>query len=340
MTHDLNKKMVTRMKLVNYEKRNKYINIIKNYFDNISKKYISVNSISSKNISFSFKHNIDNKLNLFNSSSSSITKCPNDSDIFIMNTRIVNYYLDKVGKSSNDGKCVTINRVTILDKFLNVLSFKYLFPSNYDNKYVGIEDVRLFNFNEELYFIGSLYNSEKNKVQIVSNKYKLGNDYEPIIINPSFKTDFNWEKNWVFFNNNNDLNIIYKWYPIYICKINYETKELNLIKSIENLPPIFNKFRGSTCGIEYDNKIWFIVHQQNTVVLEIKNYLHNFVVFDKNMNLLGYSDAFNFENKLVEFCIGMIISNDNFIITYSTLDSTSNIVVFSPNYVNTLIRYI
>ena len=71
-------------------------------------------------------------------------------------------------------------------------------------------------------------------------------------------------------------------------------------------------------------------------------YLHNFVVFDKNMNLLGYSEAFNFENKLVEFCLGMEFDNNskNFIIPYSTLDSTTKLAVFSPDYVNSLIIYI
>ena len=59
------------------------------------------------------------------------------------------------------------------------------------------------------------------------------------------------------------------------------------------------------------------------------------------MNLLGYSNAFNFENNLVEFCVGFELTyNDNFAITYSTLDSFSKLVVFSPNYINSLINYI
>ena len=59
------------------------------------------------------------------------------------------------------------------------------------------------------------------------------------------------------------------------------------------------------------------------------------------MNLLGYSKEFNFGNNLVEFCVGMELSyTNNFIITYSTLDSTTNLVVFSPCYINSLINYI
>jgi hypothetical protein len=62
------------------------------------------------------------------------------------------------------------------------------------------------------------------------------------------------------------------------------------------------------------------------------------VVFDKNMTLLGYSNIFKFENSIVEFCIGMELSCDNnFIISYSVLDCSSKIVVFSPEYINSLI---
>ena len=332
--------IINKIKKVDYADRFTKINQIQEYFKKVNKSII-LNSLFYKNLSFQFSQKIDLTPIFFNSSSASIIKHPNIKDTFIINTRIVNYSLDKMGKSNSSGKCVTINKMSIIDKFFNEVSFKYLFPENYDAKYVGIEDIRLFNFKDEIYFIGSYYNQANNKVQIVSNKYILGEKYNPLIINPTFITSFNWEKNWVFFNNNNDeINIIYKWDPIYICKIDYNKKELNLVKEIGNLPSIFSKFRGSTNGIEYNDKIWFIVHQQNTVIYETKNYLHNFVVFDKNMNLLGYSNAFNFENKLVEFCIGMILYNNNFIITYSTLDKTTKVVVFSPEYVNSLITYI
>ena len=107
------------------------------------------------------------------------------------------------------------------------------------------------------------------------------------------------------------------------------------------MPTIFNNFRGSSNGVEYDNKIWFIVHENINITGNINMYVHNWVVFDKNMKLLGYSDSFNFENKLVEYCIGLEVGiNGNFVITYSTLDSTSKLGVFSGEYVNSMINNI
>jgi len=304
---------------------------------NKSKK-ISKMAIFNKNISSFCK--VYNKL--FNSSSSSIIKKLDSIEPqYIINTRIVNYYLNNLGKSVGSKNVITINKIDILDKNFNIVKSKYLFPDNINKKYNGFEDIRLFNSNNKIYYIGSYYNANNNKIQIVSNEFNIDENFQLKIITPTFKTTFNWEKNWVFFDNNGELNIIYKWSPIYICKINYEENTLNLVKSIENLPAIFEKFRGSTNGVLYDNKIWFIVHQQIEISNNLKSYEHNIVVFDKNMNLMGYSDTFKFENWLIEFCIGMEITYLNrFVITYSTLDKTTKLAVFTPDYINSLIQYI
>jgi hypothetical protein len=56
------------------------------------------------------------------------------------------------------------------------------------------------------------------------------------------------------------------------------------------------------------------------------------------MNLLGYTEPFKFENKVVEYCIGLALNEDNnFIITYSTLDKTTKLIVLDKDYVNSLI---
>ena len=329
--------IIAKAQKVNIEENKKKIDEIKKYFSKIHVNLIN-NCLFYKDFSFKIEK-ILNSQNIFNSSSSCIIKTPKLENNYIMNTRIVNYRLDFIGKTNNSDKCITINKVSMLDNLFNEISFKYFFPSELNKKYVGIEDVRLFSFNKKNYFIGSFYNQKNNKIQIVSNT--LENYDNPIIINPTFETNFNWEKNWVFFNNNNDINIIYKWYPIYICKIDYSNNSLNLIKSIENLPPIFNKFRGSTNGVLYDDKIWFIVHEQNKIIYEIKSYVNIFVVFNKNMDLLGYSKGFKFESKLIEFCLGFEVTYKNkFVITYSTLDSSTKLAVFSPEYINSLINYI
>jgi hypothetical protein len=336
--HSLSKNnhLKTIKSLVN-KTQNEAFDEIKNHFNKL-KTTIGNSNIFSKNMSINVVYDTE----IFNSSSSSIIKHPLKTQKYIMNTRFVNYKLNPIGKSDiGDKKCISINKISIIDNRFNELYFRYLFPDITDARYIGIEDIRICNFKNDLYFLGSLYNPLNDKVEIVSNKFILGEAYDPIVIKPDFKTDNNWEKNWVFFNNNEEINIIYKWSPIQICKIDYSNKKLKLTKTIDKLPSIFNEFRGSTNGVFYDNKFWFIVHQQNKIEPNMKSYVHNFVVFDKNMALLGYSNSFKFENKLVEFCIGMELTyENNFVITYSTLDCSSKLIVLSPVYINSLLNYI
>jgi len=302
---------------------------------------LTLKSINYNDFSFEFMEYIKNKSQLFNSSSSTIICDSNTDSCYIMNIRVVNYYLDSKGESHiNCDNTITYNKIIYIDKKFNIIREQYMITDLTGNiPYYGIEDIRLFHFKDAIYFIGSSYNEKTKKIQIVSNILDLSNNYfEPKFINPSFQTNYDWEKNWVFFNNNGKINVIYKWYPIYICSIDYETQQLNLIQKNSNVPTFFERFRGSTNGVEYDNKIWFIVHFHKKRNKNKPEYIHNFVVFDTDMNLLGYSNPFKFENFIVEYCIGMILNEDNnFIITYSTLDKTSKLIVLDKKYVKSLI---
>ena len=316
--------------------------IIFNKKQSLTNLHIIKNIFFGKDLSFKLSVNLGNNNYDLHSSSSTIIKHPINKNQFIMNARLVNYYLDKQGDSINNYNCnLSFNKIIILDNYFNIVSEILLETDYIISTYIGIEDIRLFNFNNKIYFIGSAYNSNEQKIKIVSGEYQLGeNKFSYKYISPSFQTTNNWEKNWVFLNNNNSLNVIYKWYPIQICKINYETQMLDLLEEKSNIPNFFSKFRGSTNGLEFDNKIFFITHFHRNY-LNKKNYLHVFVVFDKNMNLLGYSEPFNFENLLVEYCIGLeLTDNNNFIVLYSTLDKTTKLVVFRYSYIKGLIKFI
>jgi hypothetical protein len=290
---------------------------------------------------------ISDKPYLLNSSSSSIINYKKQNYSYLLLTRFTNYKLDIIGNTKNLDNYnynISLNKLYYLDDKYNIIKKHYYFTNdlNTDIEYKGVEDVRLFLFKNNIYYIGSAFNDETNKIEIVSDIFNLENNIlNKNFIRRSFNSDFNWEKNWVFFENNNSLYVIYKWFPLTICNIDYQAKQINIIKEINNIPFFFKRFRGSTCGLIYDNKIWFIVHFTRQIQFINKpNYLHCFVVLDTSLNLIGYSEPFNFENNLVEYCIGLTLSiNNNFIITYSCLDKTTKLSVFSPSYINSLIYY-
>jgi hypothetical protein len=186
--------------------------------------------------------------------------------------------------------------------------------------------------NNDVLFLGTGYNIEKDKIMIVNGIY---DDLENAHFSTPTFTDNNCEKNWVYYKDSkNENNIIYQWYPLTICQLN--NNELNVIEKKET-PHYFSRFRGSTNGFQYNDEIWFITH---IVSYEVpRHYYHVFSVFDKDMNLLRYSAPFSFENQPIEYCLSIIVEKTQVFINYSTWDKTTRIGIYDKDYIDSILKY-
>ena len=308
---------------------------------------------ASKKINFSnvTKISVNNEDIDFNSSSSCLIK---SKDGYIMNMRYVNYYITSSGSYLNcDKNIITYNKYVELNNFLSVTNEKMI-ESVYDGRrYIGIEDVRIFNDVEtdELLFIGTGYHSNC-QIGIVNGKYDINkNILEYNEIKSSFSNN-GCEKNWVYVDYNNSTHIIYKWHPLQICKINQETKLLDLIESKE-MPLIFSHTRGSSGGYKYtktrvlnddqislnveESELWFVLHLVSYE--EPRHYYHMFAVFDTSLNLLRYSAPFKFDGEPIEYCLSLVVEDERVLINYSNWDRTTTIGVYDKKYIDSLIKY-
>jgi hypothetical protein len=314
-----------------------------------------------KDFTENFNELINNDLIDFRSNNISIT--PFD-DKYICVIRFSNFFISLdtnfIQRQKQIKKIININKIYLLDKNFNLLEKKILLDNANNN--FNCEDIRLYtdNINKKIYFSANSYDIINNNFNVIigtlDNNLRVDNTIIPkknfnIIKNkgedvPSYVTiitdniknyilgDFLkkisinyhlWEKNWVIFNYKNSTYIIYKWYPLHICKIIDNNLELEEIKE---MPHIFAFCRGSTNGYEYDGLIWFIIHKVTTY----KKYVHMLVVFDLNMNLKGYIEDFTFEDSYVEFCLGLVIEKERIIITYSAYDNKCKIAIYDKNY--------
>jgi hypothetical protein len=57
------------------------------------------------------------------------------------------------------------------------------------------------------------------------------------------------------------------------------------------------------------------------------------------MNLLRYSAPFKFEGESIEYCLSLVIENDEVFISYSTWDCTTKIGVYDKQYIESLLKY-
>jgi hypothetical protein len=260
----------------------------------------------------------------FISSSLSIIKNPLNDTQYIILVRC-NYWI-KEGSKTN-------NMLLTLDKNMNILNKKLIhYDFIKDSSRNGVEDIKLFNFDNKIYQIGTYKYDYIDVVSACLFDYLSITKNNENIITPAFKTEYTKEKNWVFFNWNGKLAVIYKWFPLQICEIDFSNNKLLLLKEID-MPILFENIRGSSCGVVYDDKTWFVVHKR----LELTKYVHMFVTIDKNMNI-RYSRHFNLEVNR-EFCYGLLIENDEVMLGYSTNNRSSNIAIFDYKYIKNDLKW-
>jgi len=270
-------------------------------------------------------------------SNASIIEMSGDVGSYAMNVRCINYRIENGVHTYNSNPPVTINRLLILDNEFKIINDTIMDTiTNPDAKYTGIEDIRLYNQRGTLYYSGSYYDTVTDSMQISNNMYnitanKLG--LTPNIIKVEFKTGFTTEKNWVYFDYYPGKCVIYQWYPLKICRI-VDTNRLVEIDT-KQMPEEFKRFSGSSCGVVYDKKIWFLVH------VRINNaYYHSMVCFDEYMNLVKYSSYFNFEHVGIEYCMSFIIKGGTIAIPYTVEDTTLKLGIYDRDYILNELEYI
>jgi tetratricopeptide (TPR) repeat protein len=288
---------------------------------------------------------VNGKMVKFRSSSSCLVP-KNDKTGYLLNVRYVNYYIDNGGGylDCND-HIITMNRFIELTNDYIVTNDKYFEITDPTRRYVGIEDIRIFNDvnTQELLFLGTGQH-QNNNLGIVYGKY----DTEPDNKTLEFKelkasfVDNSCEKNWVYVDYKKSTHIIYKWCPLQICEIDKDKNIINLVEE-KQMPKIFNRTRGSTCGVKYLNKqtnqneIWFILHIASYE--QPRHYYDMFAVFDESLNLLRYSAPFKYEDEPIQYCIGLVVKDDSVMINYSTWDRTTRIGIYNKKNIDSIIKY-
>jgi len=195
----------------------------------------------------------------------------------------------------------------------------------------GIEDIRIFEKERQLYFIGSTMNyTESKKIRMMIGQYDM-NTFEMkngYIVEPPSNT---WcEKNWIPICNpekQEEMYYIYKWCPMEIGQVqeNQEDSTYKLHISIKHNtnPCIFGNIRGSSCfildTIDGTEGLLGVVHfsEENSP----RKYYHRLVLLDKHTFIpLKYTECFVFEKIGVEFCIGFTSVSNKYVCWISQMD--------------------
>jgi mannosyltransferase OCH1-like enzyme len=286
-------------------------------------------------------------------SNPAIIKDPNDNNQYIVNIRWINYEYNEDGsKKVIPNQWVSLNSRFIMNSQFEQMTDEIFLQEDYakEKKYhgIGLEDIRLFNYLGAIYFSSTYFDSKRNITSSCCGTYNFNlRDFklDRNIILPTFydvNNDKKVEKNWSYMIYNNDLMMVYNWYPLIISKPDFNNNTLNVVKTVL-MPDFFKIIRGSTPGFTVNDEIWFVVHTARKAVNNNNkmqhNYQHCFVIFNLNMELVRYSELFKFDDCAVEFCIGLIIEETRTILSYSSLDTNSRIGVYDNEYLKTGIKW-
>ena len=273
---------------------------------------------------------------------------------YIVNVRWVNYsYNDDGSKTNIPKQWVSLNsRFVLNDKFQKITNETFLeeqFSNEKNYLGMGLEDIRIFHYSDRYFYIASYFDERRKLTSISSYFYDIHSKNYKLkrnIIKPEMYDLDNiklYEKNWALFEYKKKICVVYNWYPLQIGRMYYLKNSMNVTENKYDMPDFFKEVRGSSCGYQKNDEIWFVAHKGQNYGNEQNNicyhYQHFFVIFDLDMNLLRYSELFKLGQCKVEFCTGLIVKDDEIILSYSLMDTQSFISIYNMDYIKDKIKW-
>ena len=226
----------------------------------------------------------------------------------------------------------TDNLIAELDKdTLEILSIHKVDTSAFDKPsnamFLGLEDARLFRWNDKLYGCGVRRDVDPSagrmELSELDASYKeVSRTQLPTVGNiPSYV-----EKNWIPVLD--EPGVFVKWMnPVEIVKFSDGKTETIHLGKTADMP--FD-FRGGSQVITHGDYRLAVVHETHRHNSPAGNknatYRHRIVAFDKTWNIIKYSELFNFMEGEIEFCCGLVFLNGNFLLSFGFQDNAAYVL--------------
>lgn len=250
----------------------------------------------------------------------------------------------------NDMHLRTDNYYLELDRDFNVIRFNHVDTSLFDTyepmwDFVGLEDARLVYWEEKLYMTGVRRDTTTNgEGRMELSEIIVGSDtvreVSRVRIQPPKDPNSYCEKNWMPILDKPYHYI--KWTnPTELVKVDTETCSSETVHQGEYIKAS-NDFRGGSQVIPYNDKYIAIIHEVDLFNSEVGRkdavYRHRLVIWDKNFNLLKFSEPFSIMGGHVEFAVGLIFHNGEFLLTFGFQDNAAYLLRIPQKFMDTYVR--
>jgi predicted GH43/DUF377 family glycosyl hydrolase len=249
----------------------------------------------------------------------------------------------------NDMHLRTWNYYVEVDKDFNISRFNKIDTSRFDTyeprwDFVGLEDARLIQWDGRLLISGvrrdtTAHGQGRMEIsEIEVREDEVVETYRSRIEPPNDKNSY-CEKNW--------MPVLDK--PWHYVKWSNPTEVVKVFPEKNDSETVFldedRKFtkdpRGGSQVIEYKDHYLALTHDVDLFTSEVKRkdgvYRHRFLLWDKNWNLVSWSNDFSLMNGHTEFSCGMCHYEGRMIITFGFQDNAAYILEVPYNVIDKLI---
>jgi len=225
-----------------------------------------------------------------------------------------------------------------LDDNFEISKFSKIDTSKFDTyepmwDFVGLEDSRIFKWEDKLYISGVRRDTTTNgqgrmelsEIQVSESSVE---EISRFRIPPPKDPNSYCEKNWMPIE---DLPYHYvKWTnPTEVVKVDPENQscETVYLGDTINLP---RDIRGGSQVISWNNYYLALTHEVWLFNSEVGRkdavYRHRFILWDKNWNIVKHSNDFSIMSGHVEFSIGMVKRNNEFLVSFGFQDNAAYVL--------------
>lgn len=268
----------------------------------------------------------------------------NDGGKILCNVRVVNYalyhsrnYPHKYGPlqylhEEDNIALDTKNVLCELNDDLSIKSFKEVDTSKLDTKpqwnFTGLEDARLVRWDGELTLAGVRRDTDptgKGRIEM-STIDEEGVETDRLRIEPP--VDSYCEKNWMPILSRPKVFI--KWTnPTEILWLNDDLSSSSEIVGKKDVV-LPRDLRGGSQLVPFKDGFICVVHEAALYKSQLgqkdATYLHRVVTFDNRLSILNISEPFCFLGGDIEFCCGLAVQDNDFLVSFGYQDSSAFIL--------------
>lgn len=211
-----------------------------------------------------------------------------------------------------------------------------------DSLVQGLEDCRLVHFRGQDWFICATHDSKPSVSQTLCKIAQQNPLEKAILVEKALSLDekgmnLRCEKNWLPFQEKDDLLAIYGYDPFVIFKIDPESGVCERVVEQET-PYHFSSFRGSAGPIKWGEGFLLLVHE--VTFNEDRFYTHRFVYLDRDFRITKVSKPFTFLHKGIEYCCGMTLDHGekNCLLTVGLEDKVALLCTVPLSSVNEMLE--